>query len=284
MILFNNIGPCLFFVSDYYYWYPLGYSDTTPQVKFIDKYQPISSPSTGEHHAVSYDETFEGRDVYIDVTFNLFDERLMGFTNAAPRWNLFTSLNAPVNVAMPVQASVNGGANVQNAPVPASNFQANGNRQQGIFDRRDFGSLMSEQMASYPVCIFNLKFNSSYPDYQIGRPLGNRCPPPGYTFFQMRPKTVVEVNISHSPNAKRFIFQAINHSVDFPNQSIFRTWNRKKINQYPLALLDISNYYIDNSYTNLLPNLGAIAGGQALYFPGIPKGLKPVDPSSYFHN
>lgn len=255
-VKFNTTGPALFFVSDFFNFHFLGSAEKSPEVKILDRYRPTPSANTGEDGVG--DQSYQGFDCFVDVVLNRFDERLINFASASPRWNLFRNFIDPLPAmpAPPVQAVL------PSQPLAAPSPTAN--RFDGVEDRLDFGSLADSQTAGYPLVMFFPKFRADYSNVGL---------PPGYTFFSTRIQTAVDERTDFSPHAKRFIFQAIPHRVEFPNESIFKTWNRKKQSVYPETLLNLSNYYLDPSYTAVQATNGIIRGGRVTFVRGIPKGL-----------
>lgn len=288
MILFNNTGPCAFFVYTGGTWFPFGYCEKSPQIKYLDRYQPIHSASTGEMASSADDEAFQGKELYVDATFNFFDERLISFITASPKHGFVTQAlqNNLANPAFPGAFANRGGLDVTNSPLPVQPFTgtSTGNRQPGIFDRRDFGALVSENNCGFPIAIMNMKFKPTYPQYanreDSNQNFGNVCPPPGVTLLSAKSFTEIDLFLGHGPHQKRFIFQAVPVRVPFTDENMFGRFKRKKRSNFPGALLDLSNYHLDNGYTNSVPNLGTIPGGRVLYILGIPKGLVPVDPAT----
>ena len=274
MIQFPSLGPALVYVHDFFQWIQLGYCEVSPEIKIFEKFRPVDSAARGEESPD--DRAFQGKEAVIDCRFNLFDERLINLASAAPSWKLF-SPRPIIFSGSPQPFIAGGGVGIPNVPAnPLGNPSRDANRMDGVFDRLDYGSLASEQLGAYPLCVLFTKFKTNY----AGRSGGN---PPGYTFFQVRPETAVDEYVGTTPHVKRILFSAVPHSVDFPDQAIFRRWSRKKGSFYPQELLELSNYYLDPAYTARQATNGVLPGGQALYVRGVPKTLpSPVDPSSTF--
>lgn len=264
MILFNNVGPVLIYVSDFQNWFRLGWCVKSPQIKLLTRYRPIPNAAIGED--VGEDESFQGREVFIDCSMNYFDERLINFTESGAAWRLFnTQVN---NVPLPIAATL------PNAPLvipnPSAIPSSSAAKLDGLQDRLDYGSLVAAQNAGYPMVLLFTKFHVNFAFHQ---PAGTRDIPPGYTFFHVRPVTSVDEEVRHGPHSKRIIFQATPQRLELNGEVVFKRWNKSGGAIYPTELLNMDNYYIDPSYSAMGEINGAIPGGQCLYVRGVPKNL-----------
>lgn len=276
MILFNTLGPALFYVNDFTSWYPFGWAVASPQIKLLSRYQTIPSAATGESFADDY--AWQGKEALIDVEFNLFDERLINFVSASAKWRFFGPKNTNDKPSMPPSAQNGGVGAAINQPNAQNGNNESFGKLDGIFDRLDYGSLSGDQDAGYPMCIRFLRFQND----NIQK-LSRQGIPPGYTFFHVRPVTEVDDNIGTNPQIRRIIFQATTQRIDFVGEEEkFRAFNKKKKPSYPESLLNIVNYIVDPSYQSILGVNGTIRGGQALYVRGIPRNLPNIVTPSFF--